>query len=103
MLQNVVNEYSDSYLRLCKDTVLNKQLMTKLQGSKFDVLFSDTIAPCGELIAELLQIPFLYSLRFSPGYTMEKYSVRFLLFPSYVPVILSGLGGQMAFMERVKI
>ncbi|KAK7798057.1 hypothetical protein U0070_010706, partial [Myodes glareolus] len=100
LLQNLFEEYSNSYLKICKDTVLNKQLMTKLQGSKFDVLFSDTIAPCGELIAELLQIPFLYSLRFSPGYTMEKYSVRFLLFPSYVPVILSGLGGQMAFMER---
>ncbi|KAH0499934.1 UDP-glucuronosyltransferase 2B37 [Microtus ochrogaster] len=73
LLQNVLNEYSDSYLSLCRDTVSNKQLMTKLQRSKFDVLFSDAFAPCGELIAELLQIPFLYSLRFSPGYTMEKY------------------------------
>nr|XP_048290965.1 UDP-glucuronosyltransferase 2B17-like isoform X2 [Myodes glareolus] len=101
-LQNVVNEVSDTYLRLCKDTVSNEQLMTKLQRSKFDVLFSDAIARCGELIAELLQIPFLYSLRFSPGYTMEKYSGRFLIPPSYVPIILSGLGGQMTFMERVK-
>ncbi|XP_057627041.1 UDP-glucuronosyltransferase 2B17-like isoform X1 [Chionomys nivalis] len=102
LLQNVADELSDSYLRLCRDTVSNKQLMTKLQRSKFDVLFSDAIAPCGELIAELLQIPFLYSLRFSPGYAMEKYSGRFLVPPSYVPIILSGLGGQMTFMERVK-
>ncbi|XP_038175760.1 UDP-glucuronosyltransferase 2B17-like [Arvicola amphibius] len=102
LLQNVADELSDNYLRLCKDTVSNKQLMSKLQRSKFDVLFSDAIAPCGELIAELLQIPFLYSLRFSPGYTMEKYSGKFLVPPSYVPVILSGLGGQMTFMERVK-
>nr|XP_048302232.1 UDP-glucuronosyltransferase 2B17-like [Myodes glareolus] len=101
-LQNMVNELSDTYLRLCKETVSNKQLITKLQRSKFDVLFSDAIAPCGELIAELLHIPFLYSLRFSPGYTMEKYSGKFLVPPSYVPVILSGLGGQMTFMERVK-
>ena len=48
--------------------------MTKLQESKFDVLLSDPVASCGELIAELLQIPFLYSLRFSPGYYLEKYS-----------------------------
>ncbi|XP_075798756.1 UDP-glucuronosyltransferase 2B17-like [Microtus pennsylvanicus] len=102
LLQNVVNEFSDNYLSLCRDTVSNKQLMTKLRRSKFDVLFSDAIAPCGELIAELLQIPFLYSLRFSPGYTMEKYSGKFSVPPSYVPVILSGLGGQMTFMERVK-
>ncbi|XP_050005691.1 UDP-glucuronosyltransferase 2B17-like isoform X13 [Alexandromys fortis] len=102
LLQNLINEFSDSYLRLCRDTVLNKELMSKLRRSKFDVLFSDAIAPCGELIAELLQIPFLYSLRFSPGYTMEKYSGKFLVPPSYVPMILSGLGGQMTFMERVK-
>ncbi|KAK7797479.1 hypothetical protein U0070_021438 [Myodes glareolus] len=102
LLKTMFEEYSNSYLRLCKDTVSNKQLMTKLQRSKFDVLFSDAIAPCGELIAELLQIPFLYSLCFSPGYTMEKYSGRFLIPPSYVPIILSGLGGQMTFMERVK-
>ena len=68
----MANELSDSYLRICKDTVSNKQLMTKLQRSMFDVLFSDPIAPCGEVIAQLLQIPFLYSLRVSPGYTMEK-------------------------------
>nr|XP_048293950.1 UDP-glucuronosyltransferase 2B17-like isoform X3 [Myodes glareolus] len=102
LLQNLFEEYSNSYLKICKDTVSNKQLMTKLQGSKFDVLFSDPIAPCGELIAQLLQIPFLYSLRASSGYTMEKFSGRFLFPPSYVPVIMSGLGGQMTFMERVK-
>ncbi|KAM7326474.1 hypothetical protein ACRRTK_014952 [Alexandromys fortis] len=102
LLQNVGDELFDSYLRLCRDTVSNKQLMSKLRRSKFDVLFSDAIAPCGELIAELLQIPFLYSLRFTPGYTIEKYSGKFLVPPSYVPMILSGLGGQMTFMERVK-
>ena len=102
LLQYVFEEYSNSYLKICKDTVSNKQLMTKLQRSKFDVLFSDAIAPCRELIAELLQIPFLYSLRGTPGYTMEKYSGKFLVPPSYVPVIMSGLGGQMTFMERIK-
>ncbi|XP_028746244.1 UDP-glucuronosyltransferase 2B17-like isoform X2 [Peromyscus leucopus] len=102
LLQNVFDEFSDTYQSICEDTVTNKQLMTKLQNSKFDVLFSDAIGPCGELIAELLQIPFLYSLRFTPGYTMEKYSGGLTLPPSYVPMILSGLGGQMTFMERVR-
>ncbi|XP_028608432.1 UDP-glucuronosyltransferase 2B17-like isoform X2 [Grammomys surdaster] len=102
LLQELVDGYSDYYQSLCKGIVSNKQLMTKLQESKFDVLFSDPIAPCGELIAELLQIPFLYSLRFSTGYKLEKYSGGLTLPPSYVPVILSGLGGKMTFMERVK-
>ncbi|XP_040603235.1 UDP-glucuronosyltransferase 2B17-like isoform X1 [Mesocricetus auratus] len=102
LLENWFQEISDSYLSLCKDTVSNKQLMTKLQKSKFDVLVSDAIAPCGELIAELLHIPFLYTLRFTPGYTVEKNSGGFIVPPSYVPIILSGLGGQMTFMERVR-
>uniref|UniRef100_A0A8C6MRT6 glucuronosyltransferase n=1 Tax=Mus spicilegus TaxID=10103 RepID=A0A8C6MRT6_MUSSI len=102
LLQNMIDEFSDYFLSLCKDVVSNKELMTKLQESKFDVLLSDPVASCGELIAELLQIPFLYSIRFSPGYQIEKSSGRFLLPPSYVPVILSGLGGQMTFIERVK-
>lgn len=102
LLQNMFTEYSAYYQSLCKDTVSNKQLMAKLQKSKFDVLISDAIAPCGELIAEMLHLPFLYSLRFTPGYTMEKYNGGFVLPPSYVPMILSRLGGQMTFLERVK-
>uniref|UniRef100_A0A1U7QIF5 UDP-glucuronosyltransferase n=1 Tax=Mesocricetus auratus TaxID=10036 RepID=A0A1U7QIF5_MESAU len=102
LLENLFQDISDSYLSLCKDTVSNKQLMTKLQKSKFDVIVSDAVAPCGELIAELLHIPFLYSLRFSPGYKVEKSSGGFIFPPSYVPIILSGLGGQMTFMERVR-
>ncbi|XP_059131156.1 UDP-glucuronosyltransferase 2B17-like isoform X3 [Peromyscus eremicus] len=50
LLQNMHDEYSDTYQSLCEDTVTNKQLMTKLQNSKFDVLFSDAVAPCGEPI-----------------------------------------------------
>ncbi|GAB1289787.1 UDP-glucuronosyltransferase [Apodemus speciosus] len=102
LLQNLMDEFSDYFQSLCKDVVSNKQLMTKLQETKFDVLLADPVAACGELIAELLGIPFLYSLRFSPGSIIEKSSGRFLLPPSYVPVILSGLGGQMTFIERVK-
>ncbi|XP_060236851.1 UDP-glucuronosyltransferase 2B17-like [Meriones unguiculatus] len=102
LLQNMFTEYSAYYQSLCKDTVSNKQLMAKLQKSKFDVLISDAIAPCGELIAEMLHLPFLYSLRCTPGYTMEKYNGGFVLPPSYVPMILSRLGGQMTFLERVK-
>nr|XP_044986124.1 UDP-glucuronosyltransferase 2B15-like [Jaculus jaculus] len=101
-LDKMMKDYSDVAYDLCKAAVLNKQLMTKLQKSKFDVLLSDAIGPCGELIAEMLKIPFVYSLRFSPGYYMEKYSAGLLVPPSYVPMILSGLSGQMSFWERVE-
>ncbi|XP_040822733.1 UDP-glucuronosyltransferase 2B14-like [Ochotona curzoniae] len=101
-LQDILAAHSDIYEYLCKEAVLNKQLMVKLQESKFDILLSDAIGPCGELLAELLQIPFVYSLRFSPAYTMEKYSGGLTAPPSYVPLILSDLSGKLTFMERVK-
>nr|XP_051675706.1 UDP-glucuronosyltransferase 2B16 isoform X3 [Oryctolagus cuniculus] len=102
LLQKLFFEYSDVYESICKDLVLNKKIMAKLQDSRFDVVLADPFAPCGELLAELLNRPLVYSLRFTPGYTYEKYSGGLLFPPSYVPVIMSDLSGQMTFMERVK-
>ncbi|XP_015426915.1 PREDICTED: UDP-glucuronosyltransferase 2B31-like isoform X2 [Myotis davidii] len=102
LMQDNTCEYFDCIQKLCKDAVLNKNLMTKLQESRFDVVLADPAGPCGELLAELLKIPFVYSLRFSFGYTIEKYSGGLPFPPSYVPIVLSELSDQMTFMERVK-
>uniref|UniRef100_A0A8D1HC76 UDP-glucuronosyltransferase n=3 Tax=Sus scrofa TaxID=9823 RepID=A0A8D1HC76_PIG len=95
-------EFSDIIMQICKEMVSNNKLMTKLQKSKFDVVLADAIGPCGELVAEILNIPLVYSLRFSPGYFFEKYSGKLPVPPSYVPVIMSELSDHMTFMERVK-
>ncbi|XP_075798758.1 UDP-glucuronosyltransferase 2B7-like isoform X1 [Microtus pennsylvanicus] len=95
-------QYSDFILNLCRQAVSNKQVMAKLNESKFDVVFSDAIGPCGELIAEVLQVPFMYSLRHAGGYGLEKFSGGLSIPPSYVPIIMSKLSGQMSFMERVE-
>ncbi|ELK35732.1 UDP-glucuronosyltransferase 2B17 [Myotis davidii] len=71
-IQDNIWEYFDYIQKLCKEAVLNKKLMRKLQESRFDVVLADPSGPCGELLAELLKIPFVYSLRFSFGYTIEK-------------------------------
>ncbi|XP_070251660.1 UDP-glucuronosyltransferase 2B31-like isoform X2 [Myotis yumanensis] len=102
LIQDDILEYFDCIQKLCKDAVLNQNLMRKLQESRFDVVLADPSGPCGELLAELLKIPFAYSLRFSFGYTIEKYSGGLPFPPSYVPVVLSELSDQMTFMERVK-
>ncbi|XP_066242119.1 UDP-glucuronosyltransferase 2B31-like [Saccopteryx leptura] len=101
-VQEIVSKYSDCVQTLCKDVVLNKKLMTKLQESKFDVILADLALPCGELLAELLKIPLVYSFRLSPGNTFERQSGHLPFIPSYVPVVLSELSDQMTFMERVK-
>ncbi|XP_054967449.1 UDP-glucuronosyltransferase 2B15 isoform X2 [Pan paniscus] len=46
-LQELCWEYYDYSNKLCKDAVLNKKLMTKLQESKFDVVLADALNPCG--------------------------------------------------------
>ncbi|XP_075798825.1 UDP-glucuronosyltransferase 2B1 [Microtus pennsylvanicus] len=101
-LEEVFSNYSDVIESFCKALVWNKSLMKKLQESKFDVILADAIGPCGELLAELLKTPLVYSLRFSPGYNIEKYSGGLTLPPSYVPVVLSEFSDHMTFVERVK-
>ncbi|ELV13015.1 UDP-glucuronosyltransferase 2B17 [Tupaia chinensis] len=100
-MQKSFYEYSDTVLKLCQDAVLNKKLIKKLKESRFDVVVGDAISPCGELLSELLNLPLVYSLRFTAGKTLEKFCGGLLLPPSYVPVVLSELSDKMTFMERV--
>ncbi|KAM4854672.1 UDP-glucuronosyltransferase 2B17-like [Thomomys bottae] len=101
-LGNIFMPYSDVMLNICKEAASNKELIARLQKARFDVVIADPFGPCGELLAELLEIPFVYTLRFLPGYTTEKYSGGLLFPPSYVPIIMSRLSGQMTFLERVE-
>ncbi|XP_026236441.2 UDP-glucuronosyltransferase 2B15-like isoform X3 [Urocitellus parryii] len=102
LVQKIFKDYSNTIEQLCRNVVLNKKLMMKLHKSKFDVVLADAVGPCGELLAELLKIPFVYTLRCTFGYTYEKYSGGLTIPPSYVPITMSELSDQMTFMERVK-
>ncbi|XP_014337946.2 UDP-glucuronosyltransferase 2B31 isoform X3 [Bos mutus] len=102
LLQSLFDEYSDLTLKICKELISNKKFMTKLHESRFDVVLADTVGPCGELLAEIFKVPLVYSVRFTPGYSIERKSGKLPYSPSYVPVILSELSDHMTFMERVK-
>uniref|UniRef100_A0A8C2R7Z9 glucuronosyltransferase n=1 Tax=Capra hircus TaxID=9925 RepID=A0A8C2R7Z9_CAPHI len=99
-IQSLFDEFSDIAIKICKEAVSNKKLMKKLQESKFDVVLADAVGPCGELLAEILKVPLVYSLYFSPGYSVEKKSGKLSFPPSYVPVMMSELSDHMTFMER---
>ncbi|XP_036707862.1 UDP-glucuronosyltransferase 2B4-like [Balaenoptera musculus] len=101
-LRSLFWELSDMLMNICKNVVSNKKLMTKLHESRFDVVLADAVGPCGELLAEVRKVPLVYSLRFSPGYSAEKYSGRLPFPPSYVPAMFSKLSDHMTFVERVK-
>uniref|UniRef100_A0A8C0HFC9 Uncharacterized protein n=1 Tax=Chelonoidis abingdonii TaxID=106734 RepID=A0A8C0HFC9_CHEAB len=88
--------------QICDGVVLNPRLIAKLQQAGFDVLISDPLSPGGELIAEVLEIPFVYTIRFSEGNTAERLCGELPAPPSYVPASTGGLTDRMSFMERLQ-
>ncbi|XP_010007262.1 PREDICTED: UDP-glucuronosyltransferase 2C1-like isoform X2 [Chaetura pelagica] len=84
------------------DTAMNPQLIEKLQQAKFDILIADPLAVGGELIAEILAIPFVYSFRFSDGNVVERLCGGLPSPPSYVPASTRRLTDRMPFVERLQ-
>ncbi|XP_017905020.1 PREDICTED: UDP-glucuronosyltransferase 2A3 isoform X3 [Capra hircus] len=101
-LQDFFLEISADLKLVCESVVYNQTIMKKLQDTNYNVMVIDPVMPCGELIAEILGIPFVYTLRLSLGGTMEKYCGQIPSPPSYVPVVMAGLPDKMNFLQRVK-
>uniref|UniRef100_A0A8D2DVJ1 UDP-glucuronosyltransferase n=1 Tax=Sciurus vulgaris TaxID=55149 RepID=A0A8D2DVJ1_SCIVU len=102
LFQNYFLDLTEQFEELCRKAVYNESLIVKLRETKYDVMVIDPMVPCGELVAELLGIPFVNTIRLSMGNTMERYCGHLPVLPSYVPVSMGGLTDRMTFMERVK-
>lgn len=89
-------------IQICDGVLNNAKLLARLQESDFNVLLADPVTICGDLVALKLGIPFVYTLRFSPASTVERYCGKIPAPASYVPAALSELTDQMTFGERVK-
>ncbi|XP_071412141.1 UDP-glucuronosyltransferase 2C1-like isoform X4 [Pithys albifrons albifrons] len=87
---------------ICDEVLKNEVLLERLRAAAFDVFLADALAPGGELVAEILAIPFVYSFRFSDGNVVERLCGGVPSPPSYVPASTSGLTDQMSFMERLQ-
>ncbi|KAM4674515.1 UDP-glucuronosyltransferase 2A2-like [Amazona ochrocephala] len=87
---------------MCDAVLTNHELMAHLQGSGYDLLLTDPVTLCGDLVALKLSIPFMYSLRFSPASTVERHCGKMPAPPSYAPAALSELTDKMSFGERIK-
>jgi glucuronosyltransferase len=85
-LQQFFLQETEKHELFCRNAVYRESLKKKLQESKYDVMVIDPVAPCGELVAELLQVPFVNTLRGSVGSTTEKYSGNFQF---HLPMCLS--------------
>uniref|UniRef100_A0A8C5M0E6 UDP-glucuronosyltransferase n=1 Tax=Leptobrachium leishanense TaxID=445787 RepID=A0A8C5M0E6_9ANUR len=86
----------------CDGVVKNKELLDKLKKGKFDVVVSDPLAICGELLAEILGVPFVYTFRFSMANSMERLCGHLPSPFSYVPGSMVELTDRMSFVERLK-
>ncbi|XP_031197878.1 UDP-glucuronosyltransferase 2A3 isoform X1 [Mastomys coucha] len=101
-LQDFFLQLTGVFEDLCRSVLYNQTFMNKLRDAKYDVVVIDPVIPCGELVAEVLQVPFVNTLRFSMGDYMEKHCGQLPIPISYVPVVMSDLTDNMTFTKRVK-
>ncbi|KAF1389476.1 hypothetical protein PFLUV_G00073810 [Perca fluviatilis] len=91
-------QYSLKYL----DGVLKSEtIMKKLKEGKYDLLLADPIYLGSDLLAEILGIPLVFTLRFSLANNWERHCGQLPAPPSFVPGTMSKLTDKMDFSERV--
>lgn len=101
-IKELLGTLTEMSRQLCDGMVRNVTLLEKLRREAFDVVLSDPLSLCGELVAELLGIPFIYTFRFSEGNSMERLCGSLPAPPSYVPASTGSRMDKMAFAERLK-
>uniref|UniRef100_A0A4W4ENZ8 UDP-glycosyltransferases domain-containing protein n=1 Tax=Electrophorus electricus TaxID=8005 RepID=A0A4W4ENZ8_ELEEL len=87
---------------LCRKLFAHGDLLEKWSKEKIDVLLTDPMTMCGELLAQKLNLPFIISLRFSFGSAAERLCGQLPAPPSYVPGVGIKYTDHMGFLQRVK-
>uniref|UniRef100_A0A672VG53 Uncharacterized protein n=1 Tax=Strigops habroptila TaxID=2489341 RepID=A0A672VG53_STRHB len=75
--------------------------MKYIEESKFDVVFTDPLTPCGQIIALKFSIPTVFFLRGVPC-AIDMHAAQAPDPPSYVPRLFSQNTDHMTFSQRVK-
>ncbi|XP_067339426.1 UDP-glucuronosyltransferase 2A2-like isoform X2 [Channa argus] len=91
----------DFGMQQCDSMLKNKDLMATLQDAAFDVILLDPMVMCGDLVADMLGLPLILSLRFSFGGVVERHCGHAPAPPSYVPASPLPYGDHMTFVERL--
>nr|XP_015218913.1 PREDICTED: UDP-glucuronosyltransferase 2A1-like isoform X2 [Lepisosteus oculatus] len=86
----------------CNAILRNKLLLDKLRKSQYEVLISDPMNACGELVADSLNLPFIFSLRLSFAYTLERLCGQMPAPRSFVPAVPLQYTDKMSFTQRIK-
>ncbi|XP_051751550.1 UDP-glucuronosyltransferase 2A1-like isoform X3 [Ctenopharyngodon idella] len=101
-IKEMIDTGTEQNQAVCNELFAREDLLEKWRKEKFDVLLADPIFMCGELLAQKLDLPFILSLRFSFGNTVERLCGQLPAPPSYVPSIGSEKTDEMNFLQRLK-
>uniref|UniRef100_A0A3B1ICY0 Uncharacterized protein n=1 Tax=Astyanax mexicanus TaxID=7994 RepID=A0A3B1ICY0_ASTMX len=87
-------------LSYCDGVLKSPAVMNELQQEQFSIVLVDPFCPCGDLLAEVLGVPFVVTQWFSFGRTLERMCGQTPAPPSYVPGFVT-MTDRMNFFERV--
>lgn len=88
-------------LKYLDGVVKSEPIMKKLKEGKYDLLLADPIFHGSDLVADILGIPLVLSVRFSLAHHWERQCGQLPAPPSFVPGAMSKLTDRMDFSERV--
>ncbi|KAM4578613.1 UDP-glucuronosyltransferase 2C1-like [Fundulus diaphanus] len=88
-------------LHMLDGVVRSETVMKKLREGKYDLLFADPVYPGSDLVADILGIPLVYSLRVSLANNWERLCGQLPAPPSFVPGAMSKLTDKMDFSGRL--
>ncbi|XP_038046304.1 UDP-glucuronosyltransferase 2B10-like [Patiria miniata] len=92
----------DMWLRECDDLLGDAATMKRLREEKFDMLVADGYIPCIPLLAQALNIPFIYNCAVHAVPSKHGMWAGLPIDPSYIPERVLGLTDRMTFIQRVQ-
>ncbi|XP_064015855.1 UDP-glucuronosyltransferase 1A1-like isoform X2 [Pogoniulus pusillus] len=99
--RELMKNNSAMFFSTCTHLLHNKELLSYLEESKFDAVFTDPMLPCGQIVAEYLSLPSVFLLQQIPcGLDSEATQCPRPL--SYIPRLFTDLTDRMNFLQRVK-
>ncbi|XP_026777714.3 UDP-glucuronosyltransferase 2C1 isoform X4 [Pangasianodon hypophthalmus] len=101
-IKEVLDKTIEQNQVMCRELFAREDLLEKWRKEQFDVLLTDPMYMCRALLALKLNLPFIVSLRFSFGSSMERLCGQLPTPASYVPSVSLGYTNQMDFPQRVK-
>ncbi|XP_038050887.1 UDP-glucuronosyltransferase 2B31-like [Patiria miniata] len=93
---------ADMWLRECDDLLGDAATMKRLREEKFDMLVADDHIPCIPLLAQALNIPFIYNCVVHAVPSKHGEWAGLPIDASYIPERVLGLTDKMTFFQRVQ-